>query len=59
MFNIKTITDLYKKDVYCVFVDFKKAFDSVIPSLLLYKLQQNNVKGLTYNVIKDICNYSN
>jgi len=57
MFIIKTLIDKYKKEgrkLYCAFVNFRKAFDSVVPCILLHKLQQYGVKGYLYNIIKDM-----
>ena len=46
-----------KKPVYAVFVDFKKAFDSVCRRALFYKLTKCGITGKLYNVLKNI--YSN
>jgi exonuclease III len=57
VFVLKTLIDKYTKkgkSLYCAFVDFRKAFDSVIPSLLLHKLQKSGVKGYLYYIIKDM-----
>ncbi len=43
-----------KKDIFCTFIDFKKAFDSIDRDLLLYKLLLNNVNGKMYNSIKSL-----
>jgi len=55
--TLKTVIDKYKKrsqKVYCVFVDLRKAFDSVPRSALLYKLAQMGVRGNVFSVIKNM-----
>ena len=55
--TMHTIASKYKKlkrNVYAVFVDFRKAFDSVCRQALFYKLAQNGVTGKFYNVLKDM-----
>ncbi len=42
------------KEIFCTFIDFKKAFDSIDRELLLYKLLLNNVNGKIYNSIKGL-----
>ena len=57
---MQTIISKYKKlkkHVYPVFVDFKKAFDSVCRQALFYKLTKCGITGKFYNVLKNI--YSN
>ena len=57
---MKTIASKYKllgKPVYAVFVDFKKAFDSVRRQALFLKLAKNGITGNFYNVLKNM--YSN
>ena len=57
---LHSIIDLYlsqKKRVYCAFVDYKKAFDSVDRLSLWYKLIQNNIQGKVFRVIHNM--YSN
>ena len=34
-----------KRKLYCAFVDFKKAFDTVPRMQLWYKLQKHNITG--------------
>ena len=58
--TMQTIISKYKKlkkPVYAVFVDFKKAFDSVCRQALFYKLTKCGITGKFYNVLKNI--YSN
>ena len=55
IFTLNTITSKYKKlgkRVYAVFVDFKKAFDSVCREALFYKLSQSGITGKFYNVLR-------
>lgn len=55
--TMQTIISKYKKlrkKVYAVFVDFKKAFDSVCRQALFYKLAENGITGKFYNVIKNM-----
>jgi hypothetical protein len=40
-----------KKKLFCAFVDFEKAFDTVWRVALWYKLLLNNINGKMYNVI--------
>ena len=58
--TMKTITSKYKslrKPVYAVFIDFKKAFDSVCRQALFLKLAKNGITGNFYNVLRNM--YSN
>ena len=58
--TMKTIASKYKKlrkPIYAVFVDFKKAFDSVCRQALFLKLAKNGVIGNFYNVLRNM--YSN
>ena len=53
--TMQTIASKYKKlrkNVYAIFVDFKKAFDSVCRQALFYKLAHNGVTGKFYNVLR-------
>ena len=55
--TMQTITSKYKKlrkNVYAIFVDFRKAFDSVCRQALFYKLAQNGITGNFYNVLRDM-----
>ena len=58
--TMSTIASKYKKirkPVYAVFVDFKKAFDSVCRQALFYKLAKLGITGNIYNVLRNM--YSN
>ena len=55
--TMQTIANKYKKmhkPVYAVFVDFKKAFDSVCRQALFYKLAKLGVRGKFYSVLKNM-----
>ena len=54
---MKTIISKYKKSkkrVYAVFVDFRKAFDSVCRQALFYKLAAAGITGKFYNVLRSM-----
>ena len=58
--TMKTIASKYKRlgqPVYAVFVDFKKAFDSVCRQALFLKLAKNGITGNFYNILRNM--YSN
>ena len=46
-----------KRRLYCCFIDYKKAFDSVDRNLLWYKLSKCGIRGKLLTVIKSM--YSN
>ena len=53
--TLNTIVSKYKKlkkPVYAVFVDFRKAFDSVCREALFYKLAKNKITGRIFNLLK-------
>ena len=56
MFVLRTIIDskpnTIDKTLYACFVDFQKAFDSVIHSRIKYLLLENNIGGKFYDIIK-------
>jgi len=57
MFVLRTIVEKYQSKnakVYACFVDFAKAFDSIIHSLRLYKLHLLDISGNFYHVIKNM-----
>ena len=55
MFVLKTLIDKYTSKasdkLYACFVDFKKAFDSVIHPGMKLKLKEFNISGKFYDVI--------
>jgi hypothetical protein len=57
VFTLHCIIELYlqqKKKIYCTFVDYRKAFDSIQRAILWGKLWQTGVNGKILNVIKDM-----
>jgi hypothetical protein len=55
MFVLKTLIHKYinnGKKLFACFVDFRRAFDSVLHSALFYKLQQLQIGGNFYHTIK-------
>lgn len=60
IFLLKCVIDLFnwkKKKLFCLFVDYTKAFDMVWRDGLWYKLVKENVDGKILNVIRNMyCN---
>ena len=58
---LKNLIDLNvkngKQKLYCAFIDYKKAFDTVWRSALWHKLVKSGITGKLYNVITNM--YSN
>ena len=57
VFALKTILDLYlsrKKELFCAFIDYRKAFDSIDRDALWLKLYQHNINGKFLTVIQNI-----
>ena len=58
MFVLRTLIEKYSSGkngkLYACFIDFHKAFDRVIHTLMLYKLRNVGVSGIFYNVIKNM-----
>ena len=55
--TMQTIAAKYKKskrNVNAVFVDFRKAFDSICRQALFFKLAQNGITGNLFNVLSDM-----
>ena len=57
MFVLRTLIEKYTiqnmSNLFTCFVDFRKAFDSVLHQALFLKLKKNNgISGLLYNIIK-------
>ena len=43
-----------KKPLYCAFIDFEKAFDTVWRAGLWHKLLQNGIRGKCFNIIVNL-----
>ena len=59
IFILNSLIDLIKKDkkkIYCCFIDFKQAFDSVWRMGLWKKLEDQNINGKFLSVIKSMYN---
>ena len=57
IFILHSLISVYfvlKKKLYCAFVDFKKAFDTVWRTGLWRKLQKFNIKGKIFTVIRNM-----
>ena len=57
IFNLKCIIDLYLfrgKKLFCAFIDYKKAFDSVNRSILWQKLLTHHVDGKMFKIIHSL-----
>lgn len=57
LFVLKSLIDIAKlqhNKLYCCFVDFKQAFDTVWRVGLWHKLRLNGFKGKCYNLIKNL-----
>ena len=57
IFSLKILVDFYlykKKRLYCAFIDYRKAFDSVNRVALWRKLLCNNIDGKIFKVILNI-----
>ena len=57
VFVLHLIIELYKlvyKRVYCAFIEYRKAFDSINRPLLWQKLVSYNINGKLFNVIRNM-----
>lgn len=57
IYVFKTIIELFrfkKKKLFCCFVDYKKAFDSIWREALWYKLTKFGIQGKIFEVIKSL-----
>ena len=55
LFTLSTIVSKYKqkkRPIYSVFVDFRKAFDSICRQALFYKLATSGITGKFYNSLR-------
>ena len=55
IFVLQFIIELYQsvhKRVYCDFIDYRKAFDSINRPLLRQKFLSYNINGKLFNVVK-------
>ena len=55
IFVLQLIVEFYQsvhKRVYCAFIDYRKAFDSINRPLLWHKLLSYNINGKLLNVVK-------
>ena len=53
---INKIVKIEKKKLYTAFVDFRKAYDHINRTLLLFKLQKMGIQGLFYENLKQLHN---
>ena len=54
IFTLHTFFEILKskrKNLYCAFIDFKSAFDTVWRDGLWFKLLENHINGKMYNII--------
>lgn len=51
LYSLITIYFSFGKKLFCTFIDFKSAFDTVWRSGLWQKMQKSNIKGKLFNVI--------
>ena len=59
VYYLKNVIDLYlnkRKRLYCAFVDYVKAFDTVNRTCLWLKLLSNNIDGNIFTVIFNLYN---
>ena len=57
MFGIETLIDLYnhkRKKIFCSFVDYSKAFDSISRTKLWHKLLESNISGKIFSLVHTI-----
>ena len=58
MFALRTLIEKYTKQsnskLFTCFIDFRKAFDSVLHQALFLKLQKLGITGLFYNIVKSM-----
>ena len=57
IFTLHCLIDVYlrkKKKLFCAFIDYRKAFDSIQHGLLWEKLINMNIGGKVLNIIRDM-----
>ena len=57
LFNLKCLVDLFlfkKKKLFCAFIDYKKAFDSVDRAALWHKLLRSSIDGKIFTLIRNM-----
>ena len=57
LFVLKSLADLYlskRKRLYCCFVDYKKAFDTINRSTLWSKILASRISGKLFDIIKNM-----
>ena len=57
IFLLKSIIDLFlwkRKKLFCLFIDYRKAFDTIWRDGLWYKMIKANIGGKVFNVIKNM-----
>lgn len=55
LYSIFNSTLSQRKRLYCCFIDYQKAFDSVDRYYLLYKRSKLGIRGKLLSVIKSMC----
>ena len=51
---IQKFLSIRRGKLYCLFIDFSKAFDKVNHSLLLYKLAPMGIRGKMYHILQSM-----
>ena len=57
IYVLQFIIELYQsvhRRVYCAFIDYRKAFDSINRPLIWQKLVSHNINGKLLNVVKNV-----
>ena len=57
IFVLQLIIELYQfvhKRVYCTFIDYHTAFESINRPILWHKLLSYNINGILFNVVKNM-----
>ena len=57
LFVLKSLADLYlskRKRLYCCFVDYKKAFDTINRPTLWSKMLASGISGILFDIIKNM-----